>query len=228
MKLVLTCEHAFPEIPEKYRGLFLEEPEVLKTHEAFDPGAYDLFEALIPVADASFFQDIGRLLVESNRSTWHKKIFSRFTVGLSPKEKEEIIEAYYYPYRQKVAQAIRSYIKSGEEVLHFSVHSFTPILNGEIRKADIGFLYDPKRAGEKEFSRKMTSYIKGKLSDFRVRFNYPYLGKSDGFTTTLRREFSRNYSGIEVEINQKWVNANKMNPRIKEYLLGALEEIKKV
>ena len=46
MILILTCEHAFPDIPEKYKELFLKDIEVLKTHEAFDPGAFDVFQEL--------------------------------------------------------------------------------------------------------------------------------------------------------------------------------------
>ena len=33
--------------------------------------------------------------------------------------------------------------------------------------------------------------------------NYPYLGKADGFTTSLRQEFQERYIGIELELNQK-------------------------
>jgi hypothetical protein len=35
--------------------------------------------------------------------------------------------------------------------------------------------------------------------------NYPYQGKADGFTTTLRRQWpGDSYVGIEIEVNQKW------------------------
>ena len=39
----------------------------------------------------------------------------------------------------------------------------------------------------------------------RVRRNYPYNGASDGLTTYLRGRFSgRLYSGIELEVNQRY------------------------
>jgi hypothetical protein len=41
------------------------------------------------------------------------------------------------------------------------------------------------------------------LPDQRIRMNYPYLGKADGFTTSLRQEFQEQYIGIELELNQK-------------------------
>jgi hypothetical protein len=38
-----------------------------------------------------------------------------------------------------------------------------------------------------------------------VRRNYPYVGYSDGLTTYLRTRFDdRQYSGIELEINQRY------------------------
>jgi hypothetical protein len=39
-----------------------------------------------------------------------------------------------------------------------------------------------------------------------LRRNYPYAGKGDGLTRSLRRRYSpRRYVGIELEINQKHV-----------------------
>ncbi len=44
-------------------------------------------------------------------------------------------------------------------------------------------------------------------TDLKVRRNYPYTGKSDGFTAYLRRRFPADvYVGIELEINQKHVS----------------------
>jgi predicted N-formylglutamate amidohydrolase len=99
-------------------------------------------------------------------------------------------------------------------VLHLSVHSFTPKLNGEVRNADVGILYDPRRLAEREVCTRWkgtllaltaTSHDNGyKLqSDCRIRMNYPYRGASDGLTTALRRVFpARDYLGIELEVNQ--------------------------
>jgi hypothetical protein len=42
------------------------------------------------------------------------------------------------------------------------------------------------------------------LRELRVRRNYPYLGKADGFTTYLRRHFPVDrYAGVEFEVNPK-------------------------
>ena len=227
MILVLTCEHAFPDIPKKYQFLFGETPEILKTHEAYDPGAFDLFKTLQPIADYSKMQPVGRLLVESNRSLRNKKLFSRFSSVLAKKEKEYILNSFYHPYRQNITEEIRKYIDSGKTVLHLSVHSFTPVLNGIKRNCDLGLLYDPKRMEEKRFCKDLKALIKVLNPDLNVRFNYPYLGKADGFTTALRKIFKENYLGIELEVNQAWVQDHTMSLDIRSVILISLKELLK-
>ncbi|MCH4823066.1 N-formylglutamate amidohydrolase [Gramella lutea] len=225
MRLVLTCEHAFPEIPEDYRYLFRHDLQVLRTHEAYDLGSFDLFKALEPLADFSHFQNISRLLVECNRSVRSKNLFSRYSAELGSSDKSRILDNYYWPYREIVEKNIHSLIEDGQEVIHVSVHSFTPVLHGMVRNADIGLLYDPRRLKEKEIA----NFWKELLainSDFKLRSNYPYLGKADGFTTSLRKLFPENYSGIEIEVNQKWVNEEKMNNILKSSIFNALQELK--
>tara|TARA_B100000929_G_C15484103_1_gene412220 strand:- start:337 stop:1026 length:690 start_codon:yes stop_codon:yes gene_type:complete len=225
MRLVLTCEHAFPDIPEQYQKLFFKEPEILNTHEAYDPGAFDLFQELENLADFSHFQTIGRLLIETNRSKHHPKLFSRYSRLLSDQDKADILQIYYTSYRTIIESKIREYMKEGEAVIHLSVHTFTPVLNGVERNCDIGILYDPKRLTEKNFCYDFKAAIQRKNSKLKLRFNYPYLGKADGFTTALRKIFPENYSGIEIEVKQKWVSRNKMDSNIKTLLLESLKEL---
>lgn len=226
MKLVLTCEHAFNRIPKEYKNLFIQDPGVLETHEAFDPGAYDLFQCLSLLAESSYFMKTGRLLIEVNRSKWHKRLFSRYSADLSELEKAKIIENYYDPYRKLVHENIWHLIDSGNEVLHISVHTFTPILNNVERNCDVGLLYDPKRGAEKEFCKNWKDVILEEQPALKIRSNYPYQGKSDGFTTSLRKEFPENYLGIELEVNQKWVENNKMEERLKRSIFRSLKLLK--
>lgn len=225
MKLILTCEHAFNTIPQEYQDLFINAEEILESHRGYDPGALDLFNELKDLADFSFYHETGRLLVEVNRSKGHSNLFSEFTKNLSGKQKNEILTQYYFPFRDSVEKQISSIIEKGEKVLHFSVHTFTPKLNEEIRKTDIGLLYDPTRSEEKKFSKKFKQNIKNQNPELKIRFNYPYLGKSDGFTTYLRKKFPENYLGIELEVNQKFVSQNQMGYSVKNAVFLALKEV---
>ncbi len=226
MKLVITCEHAFPNIPGEYAYLFALDPAVLETHEAYDPGSYDLFRHIAPLGDEIFYQKIGRLLVETNRSLWHTSLYSRFSRNLGEREKSKILNNYYRPYREMVTDAVASFIVRGNDVVHISVHSFTPVLNNIIRNADIGLLYDPARRPEKNLSSSWKKLLQSECPDLKIRYNYPYLGKADGFTTALRKKFQQNYVGIELEINQSWVNSNRMDSLVKDAIYKSIEAIK--
>jgi len=223
VKLILTCEHAFNSIPQEYQDLFINAEEILESHRGYDPGAFDLFKELKSLADFSFIQETGRLLVEVNRSKGHPNLFSEFTKNLSKTSKASVLEEYYFPYRNLVEKQISRLIGKGEKVLHFSVHTFTPKLNDQIRNTDIGLLYDPGRFAEKEFCSELKSNLKDQNPELKIRFNYPYQGKADGFTTYLRKKFPENYLGIELEVNQKFVTNNKMNPTTKNQLFTALQ-----
>lgn len=200
MKVLVTCEHLDNKIPDGFQHVFEGNETVLETHRGYDIGAKNLFEALAPVADASFSYPWTRLLIEPNRSLHHRDLYSKFSKKLSANGREKLVKIFYLPYRNEVEDWIRA--QKHEQVLHVSVHSFTPVLDGEKRKADIGLLYDPQRKGERAFALTWARELAG-TRQYKVRKNYPYLGKADGFTTYLRKQFKENYAGIELEVNQQ-------------------------
>jgi predicted N-formylglutamate amidohydrolase len=86
-------------------------------------------------------------------------------------------------------------------VVHYSVHTFTPVLDRIQRNADIGLLYDPGRAGEAALCKLILQDLNEGWPDLRVRLNYPYRGVADGHTKSLRRILGTPYAGIEIELN---------------------------
>ncbi|MFY9241889.1 MAG: N-formylglutamate amidohydrolase [Polaribacter sp.] len=225
MKLILTCEHGGNEIPKKYGSYFKSHQVVLDTHRGFDLGALDVFNYLKPLANFEHSSTISRLLIELNRSLHHPNLFSEFTKKLSLSEKNELISTHYLPYRNTVENEIRKYINQNELVIHLSIHSFTPILNNVERNCDIGLLYDSRLPQEKQIATVLKDDILSKNNDLIVRYNYPYLGKADGFTSYLRTKFAENYVGIEVEINQKYAEKNSMQSDLKTVLFDIFSEL---
>ena len=224
MKLIVTCEHGGNTIPNSFLKYFENHKSVLNSHRAHDLGSLDLFKTLESLANFSLFSETSRLLIELNRSLHHKSLFSEFSKNMSKIEKQDLIESYYLVYRNQVENTIRNWIENGEVVLHISIHSFTPVLNKLERHCDIGLLYDSKRHTEKAFCVNFKKEIIGIKPELKVRYNYPYLGTADGFTTHLRRQFTSNYMGIEIEVNQKYAKNNLMITDIKESLFLALKE----
>lgn len=223
MRLILTCEHGGNHIPKGYDPYFRNARSALNSHRGYDLGALDLFKVLVPLSDYWTSSETSRLLVELNRSLHHPQLFSEYTKGLSIHQKKELLEEHYYPYRNVVESRIAETLEKGEEVLHISIHSFTPELKGEVRKTDIGLLFDPSRSGEKEFCKRFRKKMKGIQPELVVRFNYPYLGIADGFPTYLRKIFPKGYNGIELEVNQKFVNGrNCIQNGVKDAIFMAL------
>jgi predicted N-formylglutamate amidohydrolase len=224
VKLILTCEHGGNDIPEAYKKHF-QNNAVLRTHRGYDIGALDLFKYLQPLSDASFYSTTSRLLVELNRSLHHKMLFSEWTKHLSKIERDTIIKDHYLPYRIEVESKIYNYIESGDKVIHLSIHSFIPRLNGKNRTCDIGLLYDSQRKREQGICKIFKSALLKQNPNLNVRFNYPYLGKADGFTTFLRKQFSKDYIGIEIEVNQVFANKNILAIGLKEDVFMAISKI---
>ena len=203
MKLILTCEHASNALPEEFRSLFFEQKVRLLTHEGFDIGAFDVYNGLKDLAFFSSYYPWSRLLIEVNRSLHHPQLFSNISKLLDKTTKNYLISNYYHSYRNQLQQKIGEVITTGEVVMHLSIHSFTPLFKGIIRDAEFGILYDPGRRSEVLWAEDFKRELKVKFDHFKIRKNYPYLGKADGFTTHLRKMFPENYLGIELEINQK-------------------------
>lgn len=205
--ILITCEHGGNRIPPRYRCLFAGFEALLQTHRSFDAGALVLAKELAKALRAPLFvSTISRLLIDLNRSIGHPRLYSEATRAAPVTLRREMLEAHYLQYRNQVEAEIAAAIAHGRRVIHISSHSFTPALDGSVRNADIGLLYDPARPGEVELCQRWQGQLKALAPELKVRRNYPYAGKSDGFTAYLRRRFPADaYIGIELEMNQQHV-----------------------
>lgn len=208
ISLLLSCEHAGNQVPVRYRSV-VENIEILNSHRGWDPGALDIAVALSASLDLPCYTHLTtRLLVEVNRSLGHTQLFSNFSQGLGDDDKQLILDKYYFPYRQRVENSINQLPKP---VAHFSIHTFTPVLDEVVRTTDIGILFDPARTFEKEIAEKLLVLLQQELPAYRIDFNEPYKGIEDGFTTYLRTRFADEaYAGIEVEVNQKLTTTERI------------------
>jgi predicted N-formylglutamate amidohydrolase len=203
---LVTCEHGGNELPSPYQVHFRRAQDLLDSHRGYDPGALGLARRLARTLSAPlFFSTTSRLLVDLNRSLGHRSIHAELLRSLSKQDKDEIIRRYYQPYRDQVEQRVRQARQQGERVCHLSIHSFTPSLHGEVRRADVAVLYDPRRPREKQLANQWLTAIDTHFPGLQLRRNYPYRGTADGFTTHLRRRFpATDYVGLELEVNQRF------------------------
>lgn len=207
--MLVTCEHGGNSIPPEYAALFAGWDAVLATHRGFDAGALEVAADLAKAFNALLISaTVSRLLIDLNRSLSNPAVWSDATRNLAAAEKERIVSLYYAPYRRQVEDFIAGQVRNGARVIHVSSHSFTPVLDGKVRTADVGLLYDPARAGEVALACRWKAALHAENPSLRVRRNYPYAGRNDGLTTVLRRKHPpEDYVGIEIELNHALVHA---------------------
>jgi len=203
---IVSCEHGGKQVPRDYQHLFTGCEELLASHRGWDIGILSLARDLARELSVSLHAStVSRLLVDLNRSLGSRSLFSECGKDLTSEQRQKVLQRYYHPYRQAVEGDVACAVSQGGKVLHLSVHSFTPVLKGQVRTADIGLLYDPSREVEKHFCLDLAASLQQRIPSLRVRRNYPYRGTADSLVTALRKRFpASSYGGIELEVNQRY------------------------
>jgi len=231
-QLLVSCEHASCQLPTRYGTLGLPR-RALTSHIAWDPGArevavYCARRLKRPLHAGRY----SRLLIDLNRSPHHPKLIPKesfgvrvpYNIGISRDERRARIRRYYEPYRRRVLREIEHVIGRHGSCVHLSVHSFTPRLGRQLRRADIGILYDPRRPLESTLARCLTQDLKER--GYHTRRNYPYRGTSDGFTTFCRRVFPASvYLGIEIEVSQARLQGSSQLARTAQAVADCVDTV---
>ncbi|MCA9050826.1 MAG: N-formylglutamate amidohydrolase [Planctomycetaceae bacterium] len=208
VEILVTCEHGGNDVPPQYADLFRCDAAAaaLDSHRGWDPGSLMMARCLAETFRGAFYYStVTRLLVELNRSLWHPHLFSEFSKPLNEKARLALLDDQWHPYRTQVEKHIANSIAANRQVLHLSVHSFTPVFDGRLRTTDIGLLYAPSRPTETRFCRVWQTTLQKVEPSLTVHRNAPYKGVADGFVTWLRRHYSDDqYIGIELEVNQRF------------------------
>jgi len=205
--VLITCEHAVNDVPAPWTTLFAGEEALLASHRGWDPGALELAAYLAEALSAPCIAArVSRLLIDHNRSPHNRFLWSEKSRPLPVEEKNRLREEYYEPFRKQATEWIEARRADGQRVVHLSVHSFAPVLDGTQRNVDIGILYDPGRPDEAYLAEIWKAHLLAIAPGLRVRFNVPYRGRSDSHIATYRDAYpSCAYAGVELEVNQALV-----------------------
>lgn len=224
--LVVSCEHAGNCVPPEYAAMFEGWEALLRSHRGWDPGALLLAREMAERFQAPLHWDATtRLLIDLNLTIGLPNLFSaEITRPLPRCERQAIVERYYRPYRDRVEGAIDALVASGRRVVHVASHSFTPVMDGVVRRADVAWLYDPARPAERAFSLAWMAAFGRRSPALRLRRNYPYRGHSDGLPFHLRKRHGVDaYIGIELEVSQRFVEQGGAAwDRLRADLLGSM------
>lgn len=150
-RLFLTCEHASNRLPEPYEWTPRDlESGITETHWAVDIGAETLTKELSHMLGArGIAARFCRLFCDANRAIGEETMFRAsaengqivldLNMDISESEKEYRVSKYYTPYHSTIS----AYVDSPAEPIDFvfSVHSFTPLYEGQKRVVEVGVLY---------------------------------------------------------------------------------------
>ena len=200
---VLVCDHASNRVPERLGTLGLE-PDLLADHIGWDPGAADVAHRLAAHLDSPLvLSGYSRLVIDCNRPLGHAESIAEQSagvsvpgnLGLSPPERSLRIDALFRPYHGAIAGLLDGRSHRSPQLI--SIHSFTPVLNGQLRPWHIGISHwrDPRLA----------ALLRGALrrtGDFTIGDNEPYpIDNEIDYTIPLHGE-GRGLPSVMIEIRQ--------------------------
>jgi len=179
------------------------------SHVVHDIGAGALVEMLAnTLGVTAVLCQYSRLIVDCNRELVDHNAFLKFNDGvdipanhnLRSDEKEKRASEIYWPYHNAIEGQIGRLKDQGINPVFISVHSFSPVINGEARKWEIGVLWDKDSTTAEFFLSNL-----GEAGYF-VGDNKPYSGKDpEDFTIDHHAEPS-GLPHVGIEIRQDLIH----------------------
>ena len=188
---------------------------------SLDIGAGAIAESLADKLGATaLLCQYSRLVVDCNRELSDNSVFLENSEGidipgnqnLSSSEKERRVSEIYWPYHNAIESQIYRLRDQGINPVIISIHSFTPVMNGEDREWEMGVLWDKDQITAEFFLNKLMD------ASFLVGNNEPYSGKApEDFTIDYHAE-SIGLPHVGIEIRQDLINHNEGVERITDTL----------
>jgi predicted N-formylglutamate amidohydrolase len=210
--IVLLADHARRDLPEDYGSLGLPAAE-FDRHIAYDMGVETVTRELatllgVPAVLANF----SRLLIDPNRGEDDPTLIRQLYDGtivpdnypIAPEERERRLDRFYRPYHDAVGAMIASVAQASEQApFIFSVHSFTPVMQGFVRPWHVGILWDL----DDRVARPLIDMLAGDKTVL-VGDNEPYDGALRG-DTMFRHAIVNGFAHALIEIRQDLVADRK-------------------
>lgn len=203
--LVLIADHAGRNLPDEYGTLGLPACE-MERHIAYDIGVEGVTRELAAILGVpAIMANFSRLLIDPNRSEKDPTLIRQLYDGtivpanypMSDEERERRLEQYYRPYHDAVGSLISSVVsEANKPPFIFSIHSFTPAMQGRERPWHAGVLWDSD-------GRAVHPLIEMLSADpeLVVGNNEPYDGALNG-DTMYRHAIVNGYAHVLLEIRQ--------------------------
>ena len=148
---VLVCDHASNRMPRRLGTLGLDAASLI-SHIAWDPGAVEVARHLSDLLDAPLvLSGYSRLVIDCNRPIDHPESIPAQVDGvaisgnrqLTPEDRTRRVESLFKPYHAAIRDVLN--LRAERASLLLSIHSFTPVFNGQSRPWTIGLAYGRDR-----------------------------------------------------------------------------------
>jgi predicted N-formylglutamate amidohydrolase len=206
--IMLVCDHASCRFPKSLGDMGLD-PFARRCHLAIDIGAGPLTESLAEsLGVTAVVQNYSRLVVDCNRQLMDPGAFLEYGDGilvpgnrnLHQADKDLRASALYWPYHVAISDQVERLSKAGPPPAFISIHSFTPVLNGESRHWQMGVLWD-----KDEKTRSI--FLDGlREAGYVVGDNEPYSGKAPQDFTIDHHAEEPGLPHIGIEIRQDLID----------------------
>ncbi|MGD8325638.1 MAG: N-formylglutamate amidohydrolase [Sphingomonadales bacterium] len=202
--ILLIADHASSEIPQDYDQLGLE-PAWITNHIAYDIGTKDLCISLQKAFEArAVMAGFSRLLVDPNRPLDHEtlipqlsdNIFIPGNADISEEERGKRIAKFHTPYHEAIAAEVARIQAGGQKPIIVSIHSFTPIMNGQQRPWHAAVLWNHYD----KLAHAVADALEAR-GDVVVGRNVPYSGKILNYTMDRHAE-AHDIPYVTLEIRQ--------------------------
>ena len=222
--VLLVCDHASRRFPRALGTLGLD-PVVRRGHLALDIGAGALTELLAERLGATaVLCRYSRLIVDCNRQLMDPGAFLEYGDGvvipgnrkLRQVDRDRRADEIYWPYHDAIAGQIQRFRGRGIDPVLVSIHSFTPVLNGEARSWEMGVLWDKDRATAEVFIQDL------RQAGYLVGDNEPYSGKAPQDFTIDHHAESIGIPHVGIEIRQDLIFRDDGVARLADLLQGVI------
>ncbi|RED54034.1 N-formylglutamate amidohydrolase [Aestuariispira insulae] len=227
--VVIVCDHAGQAVPEALFGLGVQ-PGIMERHIAYDIGAQGVADYLSRRLDApAVIGGYSRLVIDINRPVDDFTSIREISDGdivpgnrnISAEQRKARQDEIYWPYHERVADAIASRHEHGRLPAIISVHSCTDQMRGAKRPWHIGVLMNrDRRMGEA-----LMKVLAKQRPDLCIGDNKPYSGMDPYGYTIETHALPGGLPNVLLEIRQDLIRTEAGQQEWGEIVGDALEEV---
>tara|TARA_B100001105_G_scaffold102708_1_gene82350 strand:+ start:163 stop:1002 length:840 start_codon:yes stop_codon:yes gene_type:complete len=225
--VLLVCDHASNRFPKSLGTMGLDYLDRL-SHITVDIGSRATTESLAKQLNTTaILCQYSRLIVDCNRNISDNSAYLDKSDGvdipgnqnLNNNEKEIRESEIYWPYHNAIDTQISRLKRQKVSPIIISIHSFTPVFNGNKREWEVGVLWDKDPTTARIFINKLTD------AGFLVGDNKPYSGKDlEDFTLDYHAE-TIGLPHVGIEIRQDLINHDDGVMRISNALQKVISSL---